>query len=205
VGRRLLSAIEAAKSDMRAVIQRTGANRKSLNPQGVQGRNSLHRVGCSHHRDHARRCKPVAAPGQRALRHRPFCRIEAFSSALTVTMRSRLGSICSSVKKLLPIGSIDEPSPVRYRCLPRVDCCCRLYQHRRPRACKRYPKPQRDHRRHLGSYDDPVGRYARRRSDVPDGTTASLSNTPGVTEPAPSDTLHRPVRVGPGRDAVMGP
>lgn len=179
---------------MRAVIRRMGANRKSLNPQGAQGRNSLHRVGCSHHGDHARRCKPVAAPGQRALRYRPSCRIEAFSPALIVTMRSRLGSICSSVEKLLPIGSIDEPSPVRYRCLPRAYCCCRVYQHRRPGACKRYPKPRRDHRRHLGSYDDPVGRYARRRSDVPHGTTASLSNTPGVTEPVPPTHPHRPAR-----------
>ena len=177
---------------MRAIIHRTGANRKSLNPQGVQGRNSLHRVGRSHHRDHERRCKPVATPGQRALRHRPSCRIEAFSPALFVTMRSRLGSICSSVKKLLPIGSIDETSPVLYRCLPRAYCCCRLYQHRRPRACKRYPKPQRDHRRHLGSYDDSVGRYACRRSDVLQRITASLSSAPGVTEPALRLTSSRP-------------
>jgi hypothetical protein len=191
---------------MRAVIHRTGAKRKSPNPQGVQGRNSLHRVGCSHHRNHERRCKSCATPGQRALRHLPSCRIEAFSPAfiIGITMRSRLGSICSSVKKLLLIGAIDESPPFRCRCRPRAYCCCRLYRHRRAGARKRYPKPQRDHRRYLGSYDDPVGRYARRRSDVPHRTTASLSSAPGVTEPAPPAHLQSPPRIGPGRDAVMG-
>ena len=135
------------------------------------------------------------------------CRIEAFGQAfiIDVTMRSRLGSICSSVKKLLPIGQIDKSPPFRYRCRPRAYDRCRLYRYGRTRACGRYPKPQRDRRRHLGSYDDPVGRHARRRSDVQHRTPASLSSAPRVTEPAPPACLGSPPRIGPGRAAVMGP
>ena len=168
---------------------------KIPNPPRVQGCNSLTAPAMPHHQG-SRKTDVGLAAGARSTRFATLAsgRIEAFSPALIIgiTMRSRLGSICSSLKKLLLIGPIDESPPFRYRCRPRAYCCCRLYRHRRAGARRRYPKPQRDHRRHLGSYDDPVGRYARRRSDVPHRTTASLSSAPGVTEPALRHASSRP-------------